>query len=216
MTMHSIALWNSSTALIGSNMNNLYTDRWLAGLAANARPNRTLATLLVRRAVSAIRTGIYFALRCRYARRKGFVRIPWSVSIWSPNKRVEFGERVQFGPRCVVQCDIRFGSHVLVAGDVAFVGRSDHRFDVVGKTMWDSPRGVSCATVVEDDVWIGYRAIVLSGVTIGRGAIVAAGAVVASDVARYSIVAGVPAREIGRRFTDDEIRQHEEILDSRL
>jgi acetyltransferase-like isoleucine patch superfamily enzyme len=140
------------------------------------------------------------------------VRIPWSVSLWAPNKVIEFGDRVQFGPRCVVQCDIRFGSHILIAGDVAFIGRNDHRFDVVGKTMWDSPRGMSQVTVVEDDVWIGHSAIVLSGITIRHGSIVAAGAVVTSDVAPYSIVAGIPARTIRYRFSEDEIVQHEELL----
>jgi len=129
---------------------------------------------------------------------------------------VEFGDYVQFGPRCVVQCNIRFGNHVLIAPDVAFVGRNDHRIDVVGKTIWDSPRGVAQVTTVEDDVWIWYGAIVLSGVTIGRGSVVAAGAVVASDVGRYSIVAGVPAREIGKRFSDDEIQLHEEMLGVQL
>jgi acetyltransferase-like isoleucine patch superfamily enzyme len=99
-----------------------------------------------------------------------------------------------------------------MAGNVAFVGRNDHRFDVVGKTIWDSPRGTSLITTVEDDVWIGYGAIVMSGVTIGRGSVVAAGAVVASDVGCYSIVGGVPAREIGKRFSNDEIQRHEGIL----
>jgi acetyltransferase-like isoleucine patch superfamily enzyme len=61
-------------------------------------------------------------------------------------------------------------------------------------------------------VWIGYGAIVLSGVTIGRGSIVAAGAVVSSDVSRYSIVAGVPAKEVAKRFSLDDIQRHEEIL----
>jgi acetyltransferase-like isoleucine patch superfamily enzyme len=135
------------------------------------------------------------------------------VYIWAPNKIVELGDCVQFGPRCVVQCDIKFGNSVLIAPNVAFVGRNDHRFDIVGKTIWNSPRGLSQVTTVEDDVWIGYGAIVLSGVTIGRGSIIAAGAVVASDVGRYSIVAGVPAKEVARRFSDAEILHHEKVLE---
>jgi maltose O-acetyltransferase len=55
---------------------------------------------------------------------------------------------------------------------------------------------------IGNHVWIGYRAIILPGVTIGEGAVVAAGAVVARDVAPYSIVAGVPARTIGERTRD--------------
>ena len=190
-------------------------SRWLrlvARLKVNTRPDRSLMTLILRRMASSLRTSLYFSLRCGYARREGLVRIPWSVSIWAPNKIVEFGDRVQFGPRCVVQCDIKFGNDVLIAGDVAFVGRNDHCADVVGKTIWDSPRGKFQLTSIEDDVWIGYGAIVLSGVSIGRGSIVAAGAVVSSDVGRYSIVAGVPAKEVAKRFSANEIQRHEEIL----
>lgn len=193
-------------------MSDLRWRRLIARLTANARSDRSLLTLLVRRLANHVRTILYFFARCHYARRRGLVRIPWSVSIWAPNRIVEFGDCVQFGPHCVVQCDIRLGNHVLIAGDVAFVGRNDHRFDVVGKTIWDSPRGTPQVTTVEDDVWIGYGSIVMSGVTVGRGSVVAAGAVVAADVPRYSIVGGVPAREIGKRFSSDDIQRHEESL----
>ena len=54
--------------------------------------------------------------------------------------------------------------------------------------------------VIDDDVWIGYGATILSGVHIGQGAIVAAGAVVTKDVEPYSIVGGVPAKLIRYRF----------------
>jgi virginiamycin A acetyltransferase len=53
---------------------------------------------------------------------------------------------------------------------------------------------------IGNDVWIGMRAIIMGGITVGDGAVVAAGAVVTKDVAPYSIVAGVPAREIKKRF----------------
>lgn len=190
-------------------------DAWrslTANVTTNARSDRKLLTLFIRRAANWLRTETYFSIRCRYAIRLGLVRIPWSVSIWAPHRIVEFGNCVQFGPRCVVQCDVRFGNHVLIAGNVAFIGRSDHRTDVIGTSMWASPRGVAEVTVIEDDVWIGYGAIVLSGNTIGRGAVVAAGSVITADVRPYSIVAGVPAREIAKRFTSEEILRHEELL----
>ncbi|MEJ6981989.1 acyltransferase [Pedobacter sp. P351] len=56
--------------------------------------------------------------------------------------------------------------------------------------------------VIEDYAWIGTRATILPGVTIGKGAVVAAGAVVTKDVMDYSIVAGVPAKVIGQRSRD--------------
>lgn len=56
--------------------------------------------------------------------------------------------------------------------------------------------------VIADYAWIGTRATILPGVAVGKGAVIAAGAVVTKDVVPYSVVAGVPAKEIGRRSTD--------------
>ena len=58
---------------------------------------------------------------------------------------------------------------------------------------------------IEEDVWIGSNAVILSGVTLGRGSVVAAGAIVTKDVPRYAIVAGNPARVIKKRFSDEII-----------
>lgn len=65
--------------------------------------------------------------------------------------------------------------------------------------------------IVEDDVWIGYGATVLSGVSIGKGSIVAAGALVTKSVPPYSIVAGIPAKVIRYRFDQSIIRQLSDI-----
>ena len=61
-------------------------------------------------------------------------------------------------------------------------------------------------------MWIGFGAVVLTGVTIGRGAVVAAGSVVTRDVPPYAIVAGNPARTLSMRFTPEEIVEHERLL----
>ncbi len=68
---------------------------------------------------------------------------------------------------------------------------------------WDNKGDI----VVGNDVWIGYEAVILAGVTIGDGAIVAARAVVTQDVPPYTIVGGVPARPIRKRFSDQEIER---------
>ncbi|NJK52359.1 MAG: hypothetical protein HC936_05170 [Leptolyngbyaceae cyanobacterium SU_3_3] len=62
--------------------------------------------------------------------------------------------------------------------------------------------GVSAPVVIEDYAWISSRATILPGVTIGRGAVVAAGAVVTKSVAPFEIVGGVPAKKIGERNRD--------------
>ena len=64
-------------------------------------------------------------------------------------------------------------------------------------------------TIIEDDVWIGTAAIIMSGVTIGRGSIVAAGSVVTKDIPSCEIWGGVPARKIRDRFeTEEEKKYH--------
>ena len=115
---------------------------------------------------------------------------------------------MQFGRGCIVHCDAKFGNKVLLAGNVAFVGRDDHRYDIVGKTIWDSARGDSHRVVVEDDVWIGHGAVILSGLTIGTGSVIGAGSVVTRDVPRYSIVAGNPARVVRPRFSERDLARH--------
>jgi len=61
--------------------------------------------------------------------------------------------------------------------------------------------------VIGNDVWVGARAVICSGVSVGDGAIIAAGAVVTKDVLPYHIVAGVPARKIKQRFDDEKVEK---------
>ena len=68
-------------------------------------------------------------------------------------------------------------------------------------TAWDNKGDI----ILGNDVWVGYQAVILSGVTIGDGAIIGARAVVTRDVPPYTIVGGVPAKEIRKRFSDDVI-----------
>ncbi len=64
--------------------------------------------------------------------------------------------------------------------------------------------------IIEEDVWIGANVVVLSGVTIGRGAVVAAGSVVNKDVPRYAVVGGTPAKVLKMRFNQERIDRFEE------
>lgn len=162
--------------------------------------------------VNNARTFMMLDLLHPWVKHGSFIRCPISTAIFAPHRLISFGDCVQFGRHCCIQCDLTMGSKILVARGVAFLGRDAHRTDVIGKTIWDSGRADARAIVVEDDVWIGYNAIIVSGVKIGRGSVVAAGAVVTRDVPRYSIVAGVPAVVIGWRFSPNDIAEHERIL----
>lgn len=182
--------------------------RTVADESDNPRRNCSPFINLVRDFANTIRTWLYFHLRAPWVRRSGFVRIPWSTRLWSPHHDITLGDRVQFGSHCFVQCDLAIGNDVLIASHVAFVGRDDHRFDLVGRTIWDSPRGDNYRTVVGDDVWIGHGAIIVAGVEIGEGSIVAAGSVVVKDVPPYAIVGGNPAKLIRVRFSSVELEDH--------
>ena len=92
---------------------------------------------------------------------------------------------------------ITIGSNVLVAAGVRMITRK-HGFASLSHPM--AKQGYTNAPiVVEDDVWIGFGAVILPGVTIGRGSIVGSNAVVTRDVEPYTIVGGVPARVIRPR-----------------
>ncbi|MPZ67942.1 MAG: antibiotic acetyltransferase [Actinobacteria bacterium] len=115
---------------------------------------------------------------------------------------------------------LRIGHFCGIAEDAEFLLGTEHRTDRVttfplrgvlhGQMGVDGPY-TKGETVVGNDVWIGYRATIASGVTIGNGAVVATRAMVAKDVRPYAIVAGNPAREIRRRFTDEQIEALEKI-----
>lgn len=72
---------------------------------------------------------------------------------------------------------------------------------------WDNKGDI----VIENDVWIGYEAVILAGVHIGNGAIIGTRAVVTKDVAPYTIVGGVPAKPIKKRFDDETIEKLQSI-----
>lgn len=128
---------------------------------------------------------------------------------------------VYIGRFCTIECDGRIGAGTLIGNYVGIIGRDDHDVSVVGVTARRAPwigdsdfkrEGKRLTVAIGSDVWIGYGATILSGVILGRGAIVAAGSVVTKDVESYGVVAGNPARKIGRRFTDGAIIAHERVL----
>lgn len=115
--------------------------------------------------------------------------------------RVSLGNRVYVGRYCYLDGDITIGDFTMLASSVAVVG-GDHAFDRRDVLMIDSGREHWKPTRIGRDCWIGHGAILLNGITIGDGSIVAAGSVVLADVPPLSIVAGNPARVVRSRFRD--------------
>ena len=113
---------------------------------------------------------------------------------------------------CDICPKVKVGSYVMFAPRVMVTG-ADHDICVPGVPMYFSKRPHLPVTIIEDDVWLGARSIVLAGVKIGRGAVVGAGAVVTKDVEPFTIVAGVPAKVVKHRFVDqNDISTHDRML----
>ncbi|SDJ05349.1 Acetyltransferase (isoleucine patch superfamily) [Salipiger marinus] len=115
------------------------------------------------------------------------------------------------GPRSVVPSGVVMGKYVMIGPEFMITG-DDHRFDEPGVAVIFSGRPKPKDCVLEDDVWVGARVTILKGVRVGRGAVIAAGAVVTKDVPPYMIVGGVPARSIRPRFNEAAQAQHDTYL----
>jgi acetyltransferase-like isoleucine patch superfamily enzyme len=125
-----------------------------------------------------------------------------SVLINANRGSVVVGDDSWLGPFCLLygNGDIRIGDGVLVAGHTSINTVSHHaeRVDIP-----ISEQGTEVAPVViHDDVWIGLNAVILQGVTIGRGAIIGAGSVVTRDIPAWSVVRGAPAKVVRSRLGD--------------
>ena len=146
------------------------------------------------------------------------VSIQDDIKIFGP-ENVYLGNDVSLGIGTMLMCTrakIIFGDHVMFGPHVSVI-TGNHRIHVIGKYMTqlsdkDKLPENDAPVIFEGDNWIGCNAIILKGVTIGRGAVVAAGAVVTMDAPQYSIVGGVPARVISYRFSKLQIDEHEKCL----
>lgn len=151
---------------------------------------------------------INFSQGCRI---KGFENISLDRSVYfgpyvqmyaeeCPNG-IEIGANTGFNSNVMINADkshgIKIGDYVLVGPNVIFRA-ADHVFESRETPIRDQGHEAG-RIVVENDVWIAANAIILKDVTIKRGAVIGAGAVVTHDVGEYEIVAGVPARVIGKR-----------------
>lgn len=126
---------------------------------------------------------------------------------------IEIGNDVFIGGRAWFSCShgkIRIGSHVMFGPGVMILG-GNHRIRSVGILMYmdnlksvGDDQGVS----IQDDVWIGANTIILEGVTVAQGSVIGSGAVVTKSTLPYSISVGVPAKQVGLRFSEAEMIEH--------
>jgi virginiamycin A acetyltransferase len=118
-------------------------------------------------------------------------------------------ERLVIGRFCAIASAVRF---LMPGANHADRGPSTFPFGVFGPP-WDETMDIVMSapsrgdTVVGHDVWLGYSALVLPGVTIGHGAVVAAASVVTRDVPPYAVVAGNPARVVRSRFSEHDVER---------
>lgn len=124
--------------------------------------------------------------------------------------------------QCYFEANVKVGNFTAIADNVTFCGIMNYpcvndrlqvnAFPFGTELNGDYRQGESRGKItVGNDVWIGHKAIILDGVTIGDGAIVGLGAIVGSDVAPYSVVVGNPARVSRMRFTPEQIKKLLEI-----
>ena len=146
-------------------------------------------------------------------------------SVWMQSKGIYKGcENIFLGNRVQLMEELQFlttrakiiiGNDVIVSSYTTIV-TGNHRTDLIGKHMIDIdekneklPQN-DADVIIDDDVWIGTHCIILKGVHIGTGSIIAAGAVVTKDVPPYSIY--IDSHRILPRFTPEEIIEHERLL----
>ena len=144
---------------------------------------------------------------------------------WKPGQtaKIELGRNVLIGAGCrilsptsfrvadgvgiardfVVETDADIGPGTLISSSVSFVG-NDHEVDKPGVTVFDGQRMPPSKIVLEGDNFVGFGSILIGNRRVGRGAVIGAGSVVTRDVPPYTIVAGVPARELRKRFCQSD------------
>ena len=124
------------------------------------------------------------------------------------------GDKLKIGKFCSIACGAKFlftsGNHTTrsLATYTFPIFFDEWGLDAANiRDAWDNKGDI----VIGNDVWIGYEAVILSGVTVGDGAIIGTRAVVTKDVPPYTIVGGVPAKPIRRRFDDETIARLDAI-----
>ena len=117
-------------------------------------------------------------------------------AVFNPN--VEIGDNSTIGVKCEIIGSAKIGSNVLMGTEVILYA-VNHEFSDKNELIINQGYRKEKTVILEDDIWIGRRAIILPGVTIKKGTVIGAGAIVTKSFPEYSVIAGNPARIIGNR-----------------
>jgi acetyltransferase-like isoleucine patch superfamily enzyme len=107
---------------------------------------------------------------------------------------------------------LKIGDGAMIGPRVIIMG-GDHETNVIGKRLHELKEGKNYPMTIGKDVWIGAGVIILKAVNIGEGAVIGAGSLVAKDIPPYTIAVGHPARPVKKRFSDEELVRHLELLE---
>lgn len=121
-----------------------------------------------------------------------------SRAFFHSGRNITIGDNSGIGINAFLSGRVIIGNNVMMGPDVVILTQN-HKFDRLDIPMLEQGFKDEQPVTICDDVWIGVRTIILPGVTVGKGAIIAAGAVVTKDVPEYAIVGGNPARVIKMR-----------------
>lgn len=111
--------------------------------------------------------------------------------------KIKLGNKSSIGDNSYIQGEVLIGNNVMIGPQVMFIA-SNHNYSNIEIPM-NRQGATQKGIIVEDDVWIGARSIILDGVVIRKGTIVAAGSIVTKDTEPYSIIGGNPAKIIKKR-----------------
>lgn len=137
--------------------------------------------------------------------------------VYAGEENISIGCHTSVGIRCIffaAKADLTIGNYVIFGPNITIV-TGDHRIDFVGEYMSNITNEMKLPendqpVTIEDDVWIGTGAIILKGVTIGEGSVIAAGALVNIDVPPYTVY--INNEKSKPRFTAEQIQNHKLLL----
>lgn len=135
----------------------------------------------------------------------------WGRDLRMAKGRVFVGRYAYVGPGCEFGTEVVVGDLVMISAGAVIFG-DDHRYDDPDLPSRLAFGDLPGPTLFEADAWVGRNCLIRAGTRFGRGCVVGAGSVVARDVPPYAVVAGVPARVIKYRYSEDERAKRDAMM----